>query len=422
MTDLDFPASEEESPLLPEDVFTPRQPPTREMFTRRNEKDLHGNPGLQDTLRDALRERGGQVILYGDTGVGKSSLLKYAAEDEDMKVLSIRAISKRTFDQLVDMAIREVTMERDVEIVRTGSTGSGLEGGITSHITIKGHLKNEKGQDVRVELIERTPLLALAETMQTEGLRILAFDNFQNVDADERQMFAQALEVLSDSASETGDVKMVIVGIADDADSLVGGSGSVRRRTTEIGVPRMPDDEISSIFASGFRLLSLAVEQNALRDLVFYCDGFPYFAHLLGLAVARDAARSNEKTVVRHTLEAALVRVAREVEASFPNRVALAFERGGEVQPRRRILHTMCLSEKREWRSGDVVEEYARLYERPHDPGFLHAALGELVKPERGGVLTGRGKRGQYLFRFSDPYMRPFLRMAHFQPTQGKLF
>jgi hypothetical protein len=38
---------DEESPLLPEDVFTPRQAPSREMFTRRNEPDLHGNPGLQ---------------------------------------------------------------------------------------------------------------------------------------------------------------------------------------------------------------------------------------------------------------------------------------------------------------------------------------------------------------------------------------
>src|SRR5512133_2226018 len=163
------------------------------MFTRRNEPDLHGNPGLQDTLRDALRERGGQVILYGDTGVGKSTLLQYAANDEEMPVLSIAAMSGRTFEDLIDTAIREVTLERDVEVVRSGSTGGDVEAGVTSHITIKGHLKNEKGQEVRVELIERTPLLALAETMKTEGYRVLAFDNFQNVDAPQRPMFAQAL-------------------------------------------------------------------------------------------------------------------------------------------------------------------------------------------------------------------------------------
>jgi len=193
-------------------------------------------------------------------------------------------------------------------------------------------------------------LLALAETMQTEGYRILAFDNFRNVDQRERAMFAQALEVLSDRASETGDVEMVVIGIADDADTLVGGSGSVRRRTTEIGVPRMPDDEIANIFISGFRLLGLEVEENALRNLVFYCDGFPYFAHLLGLAVARDAARSGDGFVSQPVLEAALVRVA----------------------------------------------------------------LGELVKPTRGSILARTGKPKHYVFRFSDPYLRPFLRMKHF--------
>src|SRR5690242_10218038 len=129
------------------------------MFTKRNEEDLYGNPGLQDRTREALRERGGQLIMFGDAGVGKSTLLKYAAEDEGMKLISIKARS-RGFDELIDTAIRQVTSEREVEIVRTSGRGAGGEAGITSHITITGHLKNEKGQQVRVQLIEQEPLLA----------------------------------------------------------------------------------------------------------------------------------------------------------------------------------------------------------------------------------------------------------------------
>src|SRR5690242_13096169 len=175
------------------------------MFTKRNEEDLYGNPGLQDRTREALRERGGQLIMFGDAGVGKSTLLKYAAEDEGMRMLSIKARSK-SFDQLIDTALREVTSEREVEVVRTSGSGAGGEVGVTSHVTIKGHLKNEKGQQVRVDLIEQEPLLALIDTLATEGYRILAFDNFHNVEAGDRAMFAQALEVFSDSASDTGDL------------------------------------------------------------------------------------------------------------------------------------------------------------------------------------------------------------------------
>jgi replication-associated recombination protein RarA len=152
---------------IPEEVFTPRKPPQREMFTRHNEPDVLGNPGLQDSLRDALREPGGQIILYGDTGVGKSTLLQYAAEDEAMPILSIECISRRSFDDHVDTAIREITSEREIEIVQAGSSEVGGEAGISKVITIKGHIKNQKGQDVRIEILERAPLLALAETMHS---------------------------------------------------------------------------------------------------------------------------------------------------------------------------------------------------------------------------------------------------------------
>jgi len=43
--DLDSPLPKEDVSLPdPEDVFTPRQPASRDMLTRRNEEDLNGNP------------------------------------------------------------------------------------------------------------------------------------------------------------------------------------------------------------------------------------------------------------------------------------------------------------------------------------------------------------------------------------------
>ena len=71
-----------------------------------------GNPGLQDTLIDALRDRGAQVLLYGDTGVGKSSLIDIAAEDEKLAKVSISCMSSDTFDSLVDKAIKQMVTVR----------------------------------------------------------------------------------------------------------------------------------------------------------------------------------------------------------------------------------------------------------------------------------------------------------------------
>jgi hypothetical protein len=94
--------------------------------------------------------------------------------------------------------------------------------------------------------------------------------------------FAQVAEVLSDISAETDDVKMVFVGVAEDAAVLVGESQSLRRRITEIDVPRMSDAEIAQILENGFALLALTATSDAIARLIFFSDGFPYFAHELG--------------------------------------------------------------------------------------------------------------------------------------------
>jgi hypothetical protein len=386
------------------------------MFTRRNEPDLNGNPGLQDLLRDALREPGGQVLLYGDSGVGKSTLLKYAAEDEQMGLLSIECMSNWTFEGHVDAATREIVSEREIEVVEESSSGSEGELGINKIITIRGQVTDQAGTTRRFESVAKTPLMALLDAMQESGYRLLAFDNFQNVAVAQRPAFAQAIEVLSDRSGETGDTKLVIIGIAEDAETLVGDSGSVRRRTTEIGVPRMPDAEIADIFLNGFRLLGLNSEYVALERLVFFCDGFPYFAHLLGLNVARQVQREGSAFVQGGHVDAALARAARDVSASFAPRIRRAFEAGGEVRPRKRILHTLSLSGRREWLGAEVIAEYGAMYGPPSDPAFLYVALGQLIQDNQGSVLTRTGTPKRYVYRFENPYLRPYLRMTHFPP------
>src|SRR4051812_41314761 len=102
----------------PEQVFTPRDKPTREMFSMRTEADLSGKPDLQTTVADALREVGAQLLLYGDPGVGKTSLLSYCAGDEGIQLLSISCLSNWSFEEHVDAAVRELVAEEQVETSR----------------------------------------------------------------------------------------------------------------------------------------------------------------------------------------------------------------------------------------------------------------------------------------------------------------
>jgi hypothetical protein len=390
------------------------------MFARRNEPDLRGNPGIQDSLREALRERGGQVLMYGDTGVGKSSLLKYAAEDEDLSFVSVECFSDRSFEALMEEALRKLIDVR--EIKRTSSRGASGEveasGGITHFLSLKGRFKGDVSKAKEFEVIQKSPLEALLDAMDAAGHRLLVLDNFQNVTADrDRLLVAQSCELLADRANETGDKKLVMIGIADDARSLLGASASVARRVAEVGVPRMPDDEIREILERGFALLNLTADEESLEKLVFYADGFPYFTHLLGLHVARRLSRLATSHVSVEEVEASLDRVAQQVEESFGERVRLAAEKGGEVQPRSRIISLMAASSGREWRGADVQAEYTATYGSARDFAFLHAALGALATESHGAILKRTGSRGAYVYKFRDPHMRPFLRVTHFTPA-----
>jgi MoxR-like ATPase len=146
----------------PESVFTPKTIVSREMFARRNEPDLNGNPGLQDSLRDALREEGGQVLVYGDTGVGKSSLIRYAAEDEGMVYVSVDCLSSKTYEDLLEDAVRKLIDVKEIKRTRSTKGSAEIEAGagISKIVSLTGKLKGERGKDREFEIVEE-PLASI---------------------------------------------------------------------------------------------------------------------------------------------------------------------------------------------------------------------------------------------------------------------
>lgn len=398
----------------PEDVFTPKTIASREMFARRNEPDLIGIPGVQDTLTEALAEQGGQVLVYGDTGVGKSSLVRYAAEDAGLQQVNVECFSNKTYEDLIEDGIGKLLETREVKRTSTTVVGAEAEAGakVKFLLSFKAKVKGERGTTRELEVVEKPPLDALIEAMQASGTRLLVLDNFQNISEERtRLLVAQTMEALADRSAETGDIKTVVIGIADDAPSLLGGSVSFLRRTSEVGVPRMPDEEVEEIFRTGFRLLDLSIADPLLLRLVFFADGFPYFAHLLGLYAARMAQREAHDAISEADVDRGIAQAVQQVQQTFSARLEKALEKGGDTQPRRRILQLMANSDRREWQVSDVVEVYRQKYGERDDYTFLHVAFGLLVKPEYGSILKRNEARKPYVSRFADPQMRPFLRL-----------
>ena len=400
---------------LPGDVFTPKSIVSRDMFARRSEADLLGNPGLQDLLMDALAEKGAQIRVFGDTGVGKTSLVTFAAHDSKLKCLIVGCMSDHDYSDLIEIAIRKIQGVRLISFTKSVRqiVGAEASGGWHFIASAKGSYQRDGGKEKEFEIVAKQPLDLLLELMGAQGYRLLVLDNFHNIQHDKtRVQVAQTMETLSDHAEETGGIAIVVIGIAQDAKSLLGNSGSFRRRTTDIGVPRMPDEEIREIFTAGFKLLGLQVDSDTLDHLVFFSDGFPFFAHLLGLNIGRAARREEVRVVSPILMAKAMARAANEVDATYSERIHLAEESGGGVQPRRRILKLFAESREREWTSNAIKELWLTEFGGRSDKlGYINVALGQLIKEDMGRVLARKNDKKPFIYQFDDPHIRAFLRL-----------
>lgn len=404
------------SQRAPERVFTPNAIASPAMFARRNEPDRAGNPGLQDRLVESIQQPGAQLRVFGETGVGKTSLVAFAAAETDRKLLTVECRSSQDFTDLVEQAISKIQGVRLTSYIKHHSESAELaaEGKLPFLASITGRVSGHAGKDRTFEIVQKSPLDLLVDLMSDRGYTLLVLDNFQNiVDQGTRTEIAQMMEVLSDRSGSTNDLKLVVVGIAEDAQTLLTPSPSVRRRTVDVGVPGMPDDEIRAIFETGFRILDLKVDEGLLDYLIFYSDGFPFFAHTLGLNIARVARRAKVASLSRMHLAAGLHRTLNEVDETYASRIRMAVGKWETAHPKNRILQLLAQSTQRAWTCEDVMEMRERGVKRDvWRPQIVEAAMAALVAQENGAVLVRDETMTPHRYRFSDPYFRAYLRLA----------
>lgn len=101
---------------------------------------------------------------------------------------------------------------------------------------------------------------------------------------------------------------------------------------------------------------------------------------------------------------------AKAVSSSYAERTRLAYEAGGDVQPRRRILALLAKSPERVWTATEGVDLWEATYSESRRG--LHSSLGQLADSKYGNILARRGTKRRYVFAFSDPHLRPYLRIT----------
>jgi Cdc6-like AAA superfamily ATPase len=245
-------------------------------------------------------QAGQHGVVFGERGVGKTSLVSVAAETlAAADVICARTTCDRSddFETVWKKALDEL-------LFTTSRPGVGFTGAPREAKLGGGSFL---GDDPTPHSVKRA-LQRLAG-----GRRLAIFiDEFDRLEVDEvRVLFADTIKALSDHLSN---VTVVLIGVADDVDQLIADHQSIERALQLIHMPRMTAQEITEIVTRGLETARLAIERNALERLVEAVDGLPHYAHLYGQLAGRIALEDLRTRVRLADVEEAVAEIAERRE------------------------------------------------------------------------------------------------------------
>ena len=277
-------------------AFTPSQPcADRRLFAGRDD--------VLKTIIRSIEDQRLHVVLYGERGIGKTSLmhvLTQAATEARYIVVYTSCGANSNFDETFRAAAAEIPL-----LFHSGFSPTAAEA--------------EKGSSL-ADLLPSEPLTPRKFgdlCARLTGTRVLIIlDEFDRAEsAAFRRDIAEVIKNLSD---RLGRVQLVLAGVAADLTELVEHIPSIRRNIFALRVPKMSEAEILQIVANGEREADLKFDTQASAFVVEVARGSPYIANLICHHAGHASLDAGRSTVMPADVAAAVDRTIEE----FQGRIA----------------------------------------------------------------------------------------------------
>lgn len=370
-----------------------------------------GRAHVVEDIRGELEAPGRQVAIYGERGVGKTSLallIYFFAGYEDDQVHIFRCDHGTTFDDICFSLLISAgdALKLDETQSEAGKSGAASIG------PLSGTAIRRTTQTYR--LVRETESVSTSRMLDTFKKRrtLLIIDEFDRVRDDQtKTRLAEMIKHFSDARSKT---KIVIVGVAETLNELIGQHESLSRSLAQIGLQRMDDVELSDIVKRGSQRTEARFADRVVKKVVRLADGFPHFVHLACLYAAMYAGESllsshRERPEVGEKeyllgLKSAISKAEHSLQDAYKLAVVTTRRKSDIYEL---TLGAIALSEERDVQVREIAKNASLFAKSELRPEKFSNSLGELIKDERGRVLT-KVRDGYY--KFSNPLMRPYVR------------
>jgi energy-coupling factor transporter ATP-binding protein EcfA2 len=391
--------------VLTRDVFTPTRP-ARIAFVERD--------AVNDKLVNSLSTPGKQIVVYGHSGTGKTTLLVNKLTQLYEHHITTRCMKGLKFEQLILDAFDQLAPYYKQERIEACKNSIGADLGATYLM-----LQAKISAAVVTESSEKqTRLLPPQLTPQALGRLLGAqsacwvLEDFHKIDDSEKQRLSQLMKVFMDLSDEYPDLKIIALGAVDTARQVVDYDHEMRNRVAEVNVPLMTKDEIAAIISKGEAALNIKFNDEIKGLVSRHSNGLASVCHHLCLNMCNAAGILQTVTgqpaeLTREHCERAVKAYVEEASDSIKSAFDKALKQRRKTKFANAELILDALSGLSE--GGAARLDICRRIERK-EPTYPEANLKNLLPKlctaAYGGILRFDSNSG--LYSFSDPIYRAY--------------
>ena len=394
-------------------LFTPSTPiTTAELFA--------GRAPQITKLVDVIGERGRHGIIYGEPGVGKTSIAQIMRMFVPVKTSTIRHIRKQVFSSDSFSSIW-LDIFRQIRFFTDG------EGGRRELVVSDFYAAGVTPSDVVRELSLFSP----------NDIPIIVIDEYNLIeDSETSRLMAETIKALSDDGVNA---TIFIVGISDNVRDLVAGHDSIIRCSEEILMPRMESEEMRDVVEGRVRRLGMTIEGDAKWKVVNLTKGLPAFAHGLGRGAVLSAIQHRRLNVTEGDVDSAIDVVLNSNQNTLKGDYQIATHSNQERARYRQILMACAMAQSDEigyFTPKQVETPLSKILRKETSVEAFNNNLKEFTEEKRGKILHRDGVARIYRYRFRNPAMQPYVimkgikdgfldedaRIALSRPEQSDLF
>lgn len=383
-------------------VFTPHQPvQTEELFFGRQE--------VVGKIIEHLNTPGQHALLFGDRGVGKSSLANITTSLLINQILRVPLYTKRcsSSDDFISI-FKEPLENAGVEVDLKSRTSSHKEGGSAgvSLKVVKAGVSSDHGESNVYEYKTPTPSVVAEILRDQEGL--IYIDEADQIKSSQDKInISETIKLLSDYASP---FKILVVGIAETGEEITAAHPSVSRCLKETKLEKMTDAETEAIIQEGAKKLGITFEFPVINAIVRLSSGYPHFAHLLSLKCSEEAIVNDINTVTLRTLNAAIKDAVNDAEGTLRRKYEQAIRSASTDMFKHVLLAAARVGSQKEFNAVQWRQEINDITGKTISQQELNNYLNRLVATDESCVIKRLGKG---VYKFNDPRMPSFIKIAN---------